>query len=141
MEFQSLHENFKLPTRGSEFAGGLDIYMPEFGSAHNSTIPTKVGLGFAAEVPLNHVGLLLPRSGVGSKMGLELNNTCGVMDSDYRGEWIAKIRTKGDMLVEWEAGERMLQMLVVPVAMVVPVLVDQLGETARGIGGFGHSGK
>ena len=77
-----------------------------------------VTLGFAAAVPAGHVALLLPRSGVGVKAGLELNNTCGVIDSDYRGEWMAVLRLKRQRRFEWQADERVLQCLIVPVARV-----------------------
>ena len=140
MYFEALHPDFQLPTRGSEYAGGLDLYMPEPGSVGQHGLPTKVRLGFAAAVPIGHVALLLPRSGVGSKNGLELNNTCGVIDSDYRGEWIAALRTKDGAYFKWSAGDRVLQMLVVPVASVTPELVDSLDATERGVGGFGSTG-
>lgn len=128
-----------MPTKGSDYAGAFDIYMPEAG--HASHVATKYGLGFAAAVPENHVALILPRSSTGVKYGLELNNTCGVIDSDYRGEWIASLATKTGEIFAWKAGERLLQFLVVPVAQVVLQEVDNLEETRRGEGGFGSSGK
>lgn len=100
-----------------------------------------VALGFSAEVPPGNVALLLPRSGVGAKSGLELNNTCGVIDEDYRGEWRAALRTKNGMPFSWEAGERILQFLVVPVTNITLELVEELSDTHRGAGGFGSSGK
>ncbi len=72
---------------------------------------------------------------------MELNNTCGVIDSDYRGEWKAAIRTKSGIPFSWEAGERILQFMIIPVADVTLELVDSLEETSRGSGGFGSSGK
>jgi dUTP pyrophosphatase len=99
------------------------------------------GLGFAAAIPPGHIGLLLPRSSTGAKHGMELNNTCGVIDSDYRGEWKAAIRTKSGIPFSWEAGERILQFMIIPVADVMLELVDSLEETSRGSGGFGSSGK
>lgn len=113
--------------------------MPETGYADGSS--KLIPLGFAAAVPENHVGLLLPRSGTGARHGLELNNTCGVIDADYRGEWMAALRTKSGLVFAWEQGERILQCLIVPVLSVQPVLVEYLGSTNRGSGGFGSSGK
>jgi dUTP pyrophosphatase len=139
MRIQSLHTGFIMPTKGSDQAGAHDIYMPEAGSATGGA--QVIGLGFAAEVPPGHVALLLPRSGVGSKFGLEVNNTCGVIDSDYRGEWKAALRTKSGIPYSWNAGDRLLQFLIVPVAQVTLELADTLDTTERGAGGLGHTGK
>ena len=140
MRIKKIHPNFKMPVKSTERAGAFDIYMPESGASYGEVIEF-VGLGFAAEVPPNHVALILPRSGVGAKHGVELNNTCGVIDSDYRGEWKAAIRTKSGKLFSWDANERLLQFLIVPVAEVSLELVDELDTTDRGTGGFGSTGK
>lgn len=140
MRIQAIHPNFIMPTKGTEQAGAFDIYMPEAGSTTNKQA-NLIGLGFKAEVPEGHVALLLPRSGAGAKFGVELNNTCGVIDSDYRGEWKAAIKTKNLEYFQWEAGERLLQFLVVPVANVILEQVEELSTTDRGTGGFGSSGK
>lgn len=139
MRITPLHNSFIMPTKGSDKAGAFDIYMPEPGRASNYS--AMHGLGFAAEVPEGHVALLLPRSSTGAKFGLELNNTCGVIDSDYRGEWKAAIRTKSDDGLFWNAGDRILQFMIVPVANVTLELADSLNESARGTGGFGSTGK
>lgn len=142
MKIKPLHPDFKMPTKGTEGAGAYDLYMPESGVVSAGLqvgIPIK--LGFAAEVPEGHVALLLPRSGKGAKEGLSLNNTVGVIDSDYRGEFIAnvRIRNPGHTLV-WEKGDRLFQMLIVPVAMVNLELADELDSTERGEGGFNSTG-
>lgn len=128
-----------MPTKGSIESAAFDIYMPVSGVA--SRIPQLIGLGFAAAVPKGHVALLLPRSSTGAKYGLELNNSCGVIDADYRGEWRAALRTKDGSLMNWEVGERLLQFLIVPIAQVELQLSDSLEETERGSGGFGSSGQ
>ena len=140
MRIKPIHPNFKLPIKSTQGAGAFDIYMPEMGEC-SGNIPTSVPLGFAAEVPENHVALIFPRSGAGAKHGLELNNTCGVIDSDYRGEWKAFLRTKSGEHFSWNSKERVLQFLIVPVANVSLEITDNLGETERGEGGFGSSGK
>ena len=140
MRIKSLHPNFIMPAKSTIGAGAYDIFMPTDGLASGDN-PTFVPLGFAAEVPENHVALLLPRSGCGSKFGVELNNTCGVIDADYRGEWVAAIHTKSGDLFKWHQGDRILQFLIVPVANVELRLVQKLDDTARGNGGFGSSGK
>lgn len=136
MRIKSLHNNFVMPTKGTDGAGAFDLYMPEGGETGK-----LVGLGFSAEVPKNHVALILPRSSAGVKRGLELRNTCGVIDSDYRGEWKAAVQTKNGDVLQWSAGDRLLQFLIVPVADVELELADELDETTRGSGGFGSSGK
>jgi len=140
MRIQSLHIAHIMPTKGTEQSGAFDIYMPEAGNVQGLN-PTMVSLGFAAGVPVGNVALLLPRSGVGSKRGLELNNTCGVIDSDYRGEWKAALKTKDGSPYHWEAGDRVLQFLIIPITQVILESVDSLEETVRGQGGFGSSGK
>ena len=139
MRIKPIHPNFIMPTKGTKGAGAFDIYMPVSGDLYGSLC--KIGLGFAAEVPENHVALILPRSGVGSKHGLELNNSCGVIDSDFRGEWIATLRTKSGDSFSWKQGERLLQFLIVPVTNVQLELADELDDTERGSGGLGSSGK
>lgn len=142
MKIQLLHPTAQLPIRSTQGAGAFDVFMPEAGSAPVLPgEPVKVGLGFAAEVPEGHVALLLPRSGAGAKYGVELNNTCGVIDSDYRGEWIAAITTKNGEVFAWEAGARVLQFMIVPVADVTLEPVSELGTTDRAAGGFGSTGK
>lgn len=140
MRIKSLHSNFTLPIKSTQGAGAFDIYMPEGGEVSGQS-PTAVSLGFAAEVPAGHVALILPRSGAGAKHGVELNNTCGVIDSDYRGEWKAFIKTKSGSHFSWNSNDRVLQFLIVPVADVTLELSDDLNETDRGAGGFGSSGK
>lgn len=140
MRVQSLHKDFIMPTKGSSMAGAFDIYMPEHGRVCE-LFPTTVPLGFSAQVPPGHVALLMPRSGVGCRFGLELLNTVGVIDADYQGEWRAVIKTKCSIPYAWVAGERVLQFLVVPVAQVTLELGAPLETSERGAGGFGSTGK
>jgi dUTP pyrophosphatase len=139
MRIKPLHHNFIMPVKATKGAGAFDIYMPEAGYANGNS--QLIGLGFAAAVPENHVAFLLPRSGAGSKHGVELNNTCGVIDSDYTGEWKAAMKTKSGLYFQWEAGERVLQFVIVPIADITLELVEELSSTERGSGGFGSSGK
>lgn len=138
MQIKALHHNFIMPTKGSAGAAAFDVYMPEPGMA--SGVAKPFGLGFSAAIPPGFVVLLLPRSSAGAKFGLDLNNTCGVIDSDYRGEWKAFLRTKDSQEFPWKAGERVLQFILVPVPEVNLVLVENLEGTERGTGGFGSTG-
>lgn len=142
MQFKKMHPNFQLPQRSSEQAGGYDLFMPTAGFVQESEAGnTKlVGLGFAAAVPVGFVALILPRSGAGAKHGIELRNTCGVIDADYRGEWMVAVKTKEGHEFGWAEGERLFQYVLVPAGISDPVLVEELDETVRGAGGFGSSG-
>ncbi|MGB2105601.1 MAG: dUTP diphosphatase [Glaciecola sp.] len=142
MDFQAIHPNFKLPSYGSEGAAAFDLFMPDGGAipaGYDKVV--AVNLGFMAAVPEGHVALILPRSGTGIKTGLSLRNTCGVIDSDYRGEWRAVLKVDNDEGLRWEAGARLLQVMVVPVVQVQIQQVGTLSETARGAGGFGSTGE
>lgn len=144
MNIKPLVKDFIAPEYKSESAAGMDIYLQkdtEFIVGKD----TVVNLGFAAEVPEGHVALLLPRSSMGCKEGLHLRNTVGVIDSDYRGEWIAHITF--DEINSWgtkkviKRGERALQALIIPVKKESINIVDELSITDRGDGGFGSTGK
>ncbi len=140
MRIKPLHSNFIKPSKSTESAGAYDIYMPEEGCIEPGQV-IKVPLGFAAEVPEWYVALILPRSSSGAKHGLELNNSVGVVDADYRGQWFAFLRTKDGEPFYWDKGERILQFLIVPVMSVTFEVVDELNDTVRGTGGFGSTGK
>lgn len=140
MKFKKLNPNAQLPTKGSDAAGGYDIYMPEDGTLSCSN-KSPIYLGFAAEVPPGYVALILPRSSAGAKGGIELVNTCGVIDADYRGEWVAMLTLKPNHPdISFKAGDRALQFILVPVANVTPEWADELSDTSRGAGGFGSTG-
>jgi dUTP pyrophosphatase len=126
------------PTRSTDGAGAYDCY-----AYHGVTLypgeQQKVPLGFRMEVPAGHVALLVPRSGTGSK-GLHLANVVGVIDSDFRGSVVAFVRNNSTDFMTITRGDRICQMLIVPV--VTPELeeVRELSDTERGAGGFGSTG-
>ena len=127
------------PTRATDKAAGFDIYMPADGIAHPGYTVT-VPLGFSTAIPEGFAAILLPRSSVGSQ-GLEIMNTVGLIDQDFRGEWQAKLQTKpGYKAIAWKAGERVVQFTLVPVWIGQPEIVTQLPETNRGTAGFGTTG-
>ena len=144
MNIKPLVKDFIKPEYKSNSSGGMDIYFQE---DIELTIGKDniVNLGFCAEVPEGHVALLIPRSSAGSK-GLALRNTVGVIDPDYRGEWIAHIviddvgNVWGKPIV-YKRGERALQAIIVPCNKVDINIVDELSVTDRGSGGFGSTGK
>jgi len=140
MNVKPLHPNFQMPVRSSELAGGYDLFMPDGGLVPPARgVVDKIPLGFAAEVPEGHVALMLPRSSAG-KLGISLRNTCGVIDADYRGEWMVMLYSLGVSGYRFKAGERLVQFLIVPVATPGLMEVAELNETVRGEGGFGSTG-
>jgi len=99
----------------------------------------KVPLGFACAIPEGHLGILALRSSVGLRGTMVVPNGVGIIDSDYRGEVCANVQT-GENAVSIQAGERLVQMVIVPYAGVDVEVVDELDATARGEGGFGSTG-
>ena len=95
------------------------------------------GTGLAMEIPENHVGLLFPRSSV-SKTNLRLTNAVGVIDSGYRGEVMLKFDKSGDK--QYEPGDRVGQLMLVPIPSIQFVQVVNLPQSDRGLGGFGSTG-
>lgn len=130
------------PTRGSEQAAGWDLY-----AAIQDRIPIyphavqKIDTGIAMAIPEGYFGALYPRSGLSTKEGLRLANCVGVIDSDYRGPVLAPIYNDSDNIRYVEPGERIVQLVIQPYENVHINVVDAIGTTARGEGGFGSTGK
>ena len=140
-----LVKEFIKPEYKTEYSAGMDIYLQEDVTLVIGA-DNVIHLGFAAEVPEGYAAILLPRSSAGMK-GISLRNTAGVIDSDYRGEWIAHIvidqNQDNALLDEWhyKRGDRLIQCLIVPVKKVDIELTESVSVTARGDGGFGSTGK
>ena len=140
-----LVKEFIKPEYKTEYSAGMDIYLQEDVTLVIGA-DNVIHLGFAAEVPEGYAAILLPRSSAGMK-GISLRNTAGVIDSDYRGEWIAHIvidqNQDNALLDEWhyKRGDRIIQCLIVPVKKVDIELTESISVTARGDGGFGSTGK
>lgn len=141
MKIKPLVNNFIKPEYKRDLSGGLDIYFQTDVILNPNQI-NQIPLGFASEVPEGHVALLLPRSSAGIK-GIGLRNTVGVIDADYRGEWLAYITLDHicDKPITFKRGERALQALIVPFSRVAIELTDTLSKTGRGDTGFGGTGK
>ena len=128
-----------MPSKGDSYAAGWDIYMPEAGEVSGQS--KLIDLGFATEIPQGWCALLMPRSGSGAKYGLELNNTIGLIDSSYRGEWRAAMRTKSGIPFTWAKGDKVLQFILIPHYVAGVQMVENLSSSERGDGGFGSTGK
>lgn len=99
-----------------------------------------VPLGFAAEIPAGYAGFVFSRSGLGSKHGVVVAQGVGVIDSDYRGEWLVPLRNLGREEYVIRPGERIAQAVFMPVEAAAFTEVEALSETGRGSGGFGSTG-
>jgi len=136
-----LKDEATLPTRAHEGDAGLDLYACE--SAHVGPGERwSVGTGVGVEIPAGHAGLVLPRSGLARDHGISLVNSPGLIDSGYRGELrVLLLNTDPAETFRVEAGDRIAQLVLVPIALATPVAAATLTESARATGGFGSSGR
>ena len=142
MKIKKLRDNAIVPTYGSEFAAGADLYAAideaiTIEPGETKMIPT----GFAFEIPAGYAGFVYARSGLASKRGLAPANKVGVIDSDYRGEVMTALHNHGKESQSIEPGERIAQMVIAPYITANFILADELDDTQRGTGGFGSTGR
>jgi dUTP pyrophosphatase len=152
VKFKKLHADAKLPIKGSEHDAAHDVYAHSITRLTNGKV--KVGLGFATEIPQGMMGIMVPRSNLTRHFWV-LNNSYGVIDSDYRGEWMAiftpltwkyddegienfPVRLEDEF--PYAVGERVAQIYFQKIDDVVLEEVDELSDTDRGEGGFGSTG-
>ena len=134
-------QGLPLPLRMTAQAAGFDL--PAAVEAPVVLRPGEIRLvpcGFAMELPTGHEAQVRPRSGLASRHGVTLVNSPGTIDADYRGEVQVPLINLGPADFTVERGMRVAQMVVLPVPPVELVEVDQLDDTGRGQGGFGHTG-
>lgn len=139
MLVKRLNEYVELPTRGSKWSAGLDLYCP-FDVVVPADTQKKIPLGIAVQIPDFHVGLLVPRSSM-HKTPLRMANSMGVIDSDYTGEICAIYDNVSCKNYTIKRGERIAQLLIVPILLPEVEETDRLYETERGSNGFGSTGK
>ena len=142
IKVKKLKEGAALPTRGSDLAAGYDLYACLEESvviAPGQTVP--VGTGLAMELPEGWFAAIFARSGLAVKQGLRPANCVGVCDADYRGEYIVPLYNDSAVPRTVENGERIAQMVLLPCRPVFFELTEELGDTDRGGGGFGSTGK
>ena len=139
---KKLKERAMLPTYGSSEAAGADLY-----ACLEETLTIQPGqsvfvpTGLAMEIPVGYAGLIYARSGLACKRGLAPANKVGVIDSDYRGEFIVVLYNHGDTAQEISHGERIAQLVITPVYTPGFQEVQELTDTVRSAGGFGSTGK
>ena len=148
LKFKKIHPDAVTPSYAKAGDAGLDLTAVSINVTNNFI---EYGTGIAIEIPENHVGLMIPRSSV-TKTGLIMKNSIGVIDSGYRGELRARYtislmvglpeaieNTKEQFL--YKVGERVAQLIIVPIPTIELDEVEELSETIRGTGGYGHTGK
>ena len=139
---KKLNDNAILPTYGSLEAAGADLYacLEEaivIAPGESKFVPT----GLAMEIPRGYAGLIYARSGLACKRGLAPANKVGVVDSDYRGEFMVVLYNHGNVPQEIAHGERIAQLVITPVFTPGFTEVVELSDTDRSAGGFGSTGK
>lgn len=142
IKVKKLRENAVLPTYGSAEAAGADLYAcleSDVTIAPGKTVFIPTGL--AMELPKGCAGLIYARSGLACKRGLAPANKVGVIDSDYRGEFIVALHNHGQEPQTVANGERIAQLIITPVLMPAYEETGYLSDTDRGAGRFGSTGK
>ena len=142
IKVKCLREKAILPTYGSTEAAGADLYACldqdlTIEPGKSAFVPT----GLAMEIPKGCAGLIYARSGLACKRGLAPANKVGVIDSDYRGEFMVVLYNHGDQAQTISHGERVAQLVITPVLTPAYEQVDELSDTKRASGGFGSTGK
>jgi len=136
-------DTFPLPHYATEGSAGLDMRAcidQTISVAPGETVLVPSGLAIHIGDP-GLAAVLLPRSGLGHKHGLVLGNLTGLIDSDYQGQVFISIWNRSSKAYDIEPGERVAQMVFVPVAQVSFDVVEEFDDSKRGEGGFGHSGQ
>ena len=142
IKVKRIKEKAIIPTYGSDEAAGADLYAcidepVTIEPGASAFIPT----GLSMELPRGYAGLIYARSGLACKRGLAPANKVGVVDSDYRGEFMIVLHNHGSSPQTIEHGERIAQLVITPVFTPGFTEVDELSDTERSGGGFGSTGK
>lgn len=141
IEVKLLNDLAKMPTFGSAFAAGADLYAA---TDYDITIQphqtVKIDTGLSMAIPGGYFGAIYARSGLATKQGLRPANCVGVVDADYRGPVIVALHNDTDVDQVVPAGSRIAQMIISPVPTIAYIQVRELDETERGEGGFGSTG-
>lgn len=138
---KKLNEKAIMPTYGSEYAAGADLYAcidSEVTVAPHATV--MIPTGIAIELPVGYGGFIYARSGLASKRNLAPANKVGVVDCDYRGEVKVALHNHGETAQTVAVGERIAQLVVAPYITAEFIEADELSDTVRGAGGFGSTG-
>ena len=141
LKFIKLAENAIVPTYGTPYAAGADLYALPGGDivvAPGQTV--LIHTGICMQIPEGYVGLIFARSGIATKRGLAPANKVGVIDSDYRGEIMVSLYNQSDSEQTVASGERIAQIVITPYIKADFCECETLDETERASGGFGSTG-
>lgn len=138
-----LGREFPLPAYATAGSAGMDLRACldaplALAPGRAELIPTGLAIHLADP---GLAAVILPRSGLGHKHGVVLGNLVGLIDSDYQGQLLVSCWNRGQEMFIIQPGERIAQLVVVPVVQVALEVVERFDESARGVGGFGHSGR
>jgi dUTP pyrophosphatase len=138
-----LGQTFPPPGHATAGSAGLDLRAMvreplELAPGESVLVPSGIAIYLADP---GYAGMILPRSGLGHKHGIVLGNLVGLIDSDYQGEVMISCWNRGQAAFTVEPGERIAQLVIVPVMQVELEAVDEFSDSERGAGGFGHSGR
>ncbi|SPW26540.1 Deoxyuridine 5'-triphosphate nucleotidohydrolase [Edwardsiella tarda] len=136
-------QQFPLPTYATPGSAGLDLRAcldsaVVLAPGETTLLPTGLAIHIADP---SLAALILPRSGLGHKHGIVLGNLVGLIDSDYQGQLMISVWNRGQTTFTIEPGERVAQLVLVPVVQADFNLVESFEDSSRGTGGFGHSGR
>lgn len=141
VKFKKLEDNAIVPTYGTAFAAGADLYaLPGDTITVNAGETVMVHTGIAMQIPSGYAGFVFARSGIATKRGLAPANKVGVIDSDYRGEIMVSIYNHSDKAQEIAGGERVAQLVIMPYITAEFIESEVLDDTERAAGGFGSTG-
>lgn len=138
VKFKKISDNTIVPSRGSLDAACYDVYAHSI--IHKDDGKVAVGLGFKTEIPVGYKAVLIPRSNL-TKYNWVMNNSVGIIDADYRGEWMCIFTpTKEGQDFPYAVGDRIAQFYLDEVYNIAFLEVTALSDTTRGDGGFGSTG-
>lgn len=136
------NENAIIPTYGTEYSAGADLYALLDSAVEIAPHETTfIHTGISVEIPEGYCGLIFARSSMGAKRGLAPANKVGVIDADYRGEIMVTLHNHSEIPATVAPGERIAQLAIVPFLKAEFEEADELSDTVRGEGGFGSTGK
>lgn len=137
IKYKKMHPRAKAPVMATDGSAGYDLYAADYECIGGKMVKYNTGIAF--EIPKGYVGLLFPRSSV-IKRGLTMGNSVGVIDSDFRDS-VSAVFYYDDADELYSVGERVCQIVFVPIADMELAEVNKLSDTERGTGGFGSTGK
>ncbi|MDE6441853.1 MAG: dUTP diphosphatase [Clostridia bacterium] len=141
VNIKKLSEKAVIPTYGSEYSAGADLYACLDGELEIKPHATVlIPTGIAIELPVGYAGLIYARSGLATKKGLAPANKVGVVDCDYRGEVKVALHNHSEIPQTVSPAERIAQLVITPYITAQFEEVDELSQTVRGAGGFGSTG-